>query len=116
MGLLERIADARRTERRYSADQYISDYLLPGGSFGYGGAQYPFGVNASALGLTQTWSGQRVSTIASTLPGYMGALRQSPPAFAAEMVRAMVLSQARFTFRNKPWSRTPRRLFGTTAF
>jgi hypothetical protein len=41
------------------------------------------------------------------------ALQACPPAFAAQMVRALVLSQARFTFRNPPWHRsTPRRVFG----
>lgn len=114
MGLLDRI-DAARRPARSAIDQYISEYLLPGGAFSFNGGQYPFGVNASALGLTQTLAGQRIASVAGTLPGYMGALRQSPPAFAAEMVRALVLSQARFTFRNRPWARTPRRLFGTTA-
>lgn len=110
--LLERVADARtprrRTETRYSIDQWISDYLLPsaGGMFGYGGNQYPFG-------LTQTLAGDRVKEISATLPGYAQALRGCPPAFAAQMVRALVLSQARFTFRNPPWHpRTPRRAFG----
>jgi phage portal protein BeeE len=43
----------------------------------------------------------------------MHALRGCPPAFAAQLVRAMVLSQARFTYRNPPWHpRTPRRTFG----
>jgi phage portal protein BeeE len=45
----------------------------------------------------------------------MAAIRACPPAFGAQMVRALVLSQARFTLRNMPWSKTPRRLFGTTA-
>jgi phage portal protein BeeE len=103
VGILERIA-ATRGETRYSADSYLSEYLIP---FNYGGNQY-FG---NAPGLVQTLAGNRATEIVNTLPGYSSALRQCPPAFAAQMVRAMVLSQARFTFRN----RSKRTLFGTTA-
>ena len=111
MPLLERIAEARRpSEQRYSADQYITDYLLTPNEFGFGGAIYPFG-----MGLQQTYSGARIQEVANTLPGYTAALRRCPPAFAAQLVRALVLSQARFTFRNRPSSRTPRRTFGTSA-
>src|SRR5438034_5075331 len=45
----------------------------------------------------------------------MGILRRSPPAFAAQMVRALVLSQMRFTFRYKTSTSTPRKQFGTNA-
>lgn len=108
MGLLDRVnAAARgRTESRYAIDQWLGDYLIPS-SFQYGGNTYPFG-------MTQTLAGQRVQAVASTLPGYAAALRACPPAFAAQMVRALVISQARFVFRNRPSSRTPRRTFGTT--
>lgn len=105
MGLLDRIAAAQRgDERRFGIDQWITDYLLPAQQFGY-----------NQLGLTQTYDGQRIQEIATTLPAYSAALRGSPPAFGAQMVRALVLSQARFTFRNRPSSSTPRRTFGTTA-
>lgn len=109
MGLLERIT-APRGEKRYSADQWLSEYLFPAmEQFTYNGNQYPFGLN-------QTWNtsmtGERINRIAATLPGYAAALRACPPAFAAQMVRALVLSQARFTWRNLPSSPTPRRLFG----
>lgn len=108
MGLLERVnvAARGRQESRYSADQWINEYLIP--------SQFQFGGNGYSYGLNQTLSGQRIQAVANTLPGYAAALRACPPAFAAEMVRALVLSQARFTFRNRPSSRTPRRLFGTT--
>lgn len=112
-GLLERIAAERGDvaaagERRFSIDQWISDYLIPsGGLFGYGGSQYSYGLN-------QTYDRQRVQQIPQTLPGYSAALRSSPPAFAAQMVRAMVMSQARFVYRNPPWHRTPRRAFGSS--
>lgn len=112
VGLLERIAAARSPEpdRRYAADQWASEYLLPAmeQQFGYDGATYPYGV-------VQTWPGQRIREISQTLPAYAAALKTCPPAFAAQMKRAMVLSQARFTFRNPPWHpRTPRRTFGTS--
>jgi phage portal protein BeeE len=107
VGLLERIAAARgRDESRFSTDQWLGEYLIPS-QFNYGGNTYP-------LGLNQTLAGQRVQAVAATLPGYAAALRSCPPAFAAQMVRALVLSQARFVFRNRPGSRTPRRIFGTS--
>jgi phage portal protein BeeE len=113
--LLERVAaaralDRRPDEQRYSIDTWLSQYLIPaveGGMFGYNGNRYPFGLN-------QTYPGKGVQEISATLPAYSAALRWCPPAFAAQMVRALVLSQARFTFRNLPSSRTPRRTFGTT--
>lgn len=109
MGLLDRINAARKgDETRFSADQWLSDYLIP--SFSYNGTLYSAGGN----GLTQTLAGNRASEISATLPGYSAALQACPPAFAAQMVRALVLSQARFTFRNNSLSRTPRRTFGTT--
>jgi phage portal protein BeeE len=110
LGLLERIRQVRGTstdvEQRYSMDSWISDYLIPS-QFSYNGQTYP-------LGLNQTLTGLRAAEITGTLPGYMSALTKCPPAFAAQMVRALVLSQARFIFRNLPWhSKTPRRTFGT---
>ena len=106
MGLLERIADARG-ESRFGVDQYISDYIIPT-AFNYNGNTYPL------HGLTQTHAENRIQRVAATLPGFAAALRACPPAFAAQMVRALVLSQARFTWRNRPWSKTPRRMFGTS--
>jgi len=94
-------------EHRYSIDTWIQDYLLPAQQFSYGGTTYPVGLNQTLAG------SNRVQEISATLPAYASALRSCPPAFAAQMVRALVLSQARFTFRNPPWhARTPRRLFG----
>lgn len=119
MGLLERVnrdfAAYRATESRYSVDSWITDFLIPAaaGSFTYNGQTYPFG--GAPFGLNQTLTGNRVAEIAASLPGYRLALQASPPAFAAQMVRALVLSQARFTFRNPPWmTGTPRRTFGNT--
>lgn len=84
-------------------DQWISDYLMA--------SQY----GLADMGVTQTYAKQKIQDISATLPGYMAALRNCPPAFAAQMVRALVLSQARFVLRNKPWTSTPGRKFGTTA-
>lgn len=105
VGLLERIS-AARGEKRFAIDQYISDSLIP--AFNYNGVGYP-------LGQTRQIYGQRVQQVAATLPAYMNALRASPPAFAAQMVRGLVLSQMRFTWRNPPsHPKTPRRTFGNS--
>jgi phage portal protein BeeE len=113
MGVLDRVnaRAARRgrgDESRYSIDTWISDFLIPsGGQFTYGNSSYPFGLGQQSL------AGNRAAEIANSLPGYRAALQSCPPAFAAQMVRALVLSQARFTFRNPPWHPTkPRRTFG----
>jgi len=106
VGLPERISAALRGgEKRYSVDDYLSDAI---NAFTYGGNQYGFGLNT-------TYPGQKLQEVAHSLPAYMNVLRQSPPAFAAQMLRALVLSQARFVFRNRATSRSPRRTFGTTA-
>jgi len=90
-------------EARFGIDQYITDYLINNDSFG-----------GNTYGLNTSYTRQRIQEISQSLPAYMSALRRCPPAFAAQMVRALVLSQARFTFRNPPWHpTTPRRTFGT---
>lgn len=103
MGLLERVSAARasKVERRFGVDQWLTDFLMP--------SLY------QSFPLIQSWpvAGRRATEIASTLPAYAQALRGCPPAFAAQMVRALVLSQARFTFRNTRASSSPRKLFGT---
>ncbi len=117
MGLLDRIAERRGRapagEGRSSIDTWISDFLIP--SAGMGLTNYaPLGQLAAA-GLKTTLTGARATEIAHSLPGYVAALQRCPPAFAAQMVRALILSQARFTFRSRPWSNAGRRTFGTTA-
>jgi phage portal protein BeeE len=104
MGLLDRIASARTVEKRFSMDDWIADLT----SFSFNGQQYMAGLNT-------TYSGQKLQAISHTLPGYMAQLQQAPPAFAAQMLRAFVLSQGRFVFRNRRVSTTPRKIFGTTA-
>ncbi len=112
MGLLDRVRHelqpATAPEQRFSIDTWISDYLIPS-TFQFGNTTYGLG------GLNQTMAQTRVKTISHSLPSYMRALRSSPPAFAAQMVRALVLSQVRFTFRNPPWASSPRKTFGTPA-
>lgn len=106
MGLLDRI-EAAKSSQRSSVDQWLTDYLIPAvesGMFTYNGSSYPFGLNT-------TYGGQRITEVANTLPGHMAALRSSPPAFAAQALRARVLSQVRFKFRN----RDSRKVFGTTS-
>ena len=109
MGLLERISAARgpHEESRFSVDQWLADYLIPANEFGFNNHVYPFGVN-------QTFLGTRAKEISTTLPGYLAALQMCPPAFAAQMVRALVISQARFCYRNTRRSKTPGRIFGTS--
>ena len=108
VGLLERVAAARGggDEKRFSIDAWLSDYLLPANTFGFNNQQYPFGLN-------QTYGPNRSKEISNTLPAYMNAIRSCPPAFGAQLVRASVLSQARFTFRNRSSSSQPGKLFGT---
>jgi phage portal protein BeeE len=84
--------------------------------FQFGGNSYGYGYGNTGVNINQSWMSQKVAEVTNDLPGYMAALRGCPPAFAAQMVRANVLSQVRFTFRNPPWHpRTPRRTFGTAA-
>jgi phage portal protein BeeE len=101
-------------EQRGSIDQWISEYLLPSGmanQFVFGGHAYGFGSATPNV----TWGTSKAREFSSDLPGHAAAVKACPPAFAAELVRALVLSQARFTFRNVRWSKTPRRMFGTQA-
>lgn len=99
-------------EKRSSIDQWISDFLIPSqyGEFVYAGQAYPFGGAGQAL--DTTYGSIRAQEIQRTLPGFSAALRRCPPAFAAQMVRALTLSQVRFTFRNRPYGPQGRRLFG----
>jgi phage portal protein BeeE len=87
---------ASRVEERFSADDWLSNYLIPATNAGF-------------------WAGSsgRVTEVQQSLPAYAAMLRGSPPAFAAQMVRAMVLSQARFTFRTRPSGQNARKTFGT---
>lgn len=106
MGLLERVNKRGRSEERFAVDDWLSNYLIPAvEQFVYNGAAYPYGLN-------QTYGRSRIEQVAATLPGYSAALAACPPAFAAQMVRALVISGARFTWRNLPSSSTPRRTFG----
>lgn len=106
-----RSREVARTETRASIDTWLTDYLLPAmGQFNYSGNTYTYGSGYSSQNLYV-----RAQEISQTLPAYSAALRSCPPAFAAEMVRALVISQARFTFRNRPSGPNPRKMFGTRA-
>jgi phage portal protein BeeE len=106
VGLLDRVN--ARVESRYSADDYITQLLAP--------SQFDYLGNGYTAGLNTTYSRGKLLEVSRTLPGYVAAAQNCPPVFAAQLVRALVLSQARFTFRNPPWhTKTPRRTFGTSA-
>src|SRR5258705_12315106 len=112
MGLLARIDERRRAiEERNSIDWYIQNYVQPFMTqFAYNGHSY----QVTGLAANQSWAlAARAREVAGSLPAYMNALRRCPPAFGAHLVRALVLSQMRFTFRTRPWhATTPRRTFG----
>lgn len=57
--------------------------------------------------------GSRQEEIAPGLGPYVQALLQSPPAFAAQQTRALLLEQARFVWRGNRLSDNPGKLFGT---
>jgi phage portal protein BeeE len=114
MGLLDRVRAEASGVRDTSIDGWISDYLIPAvNTFSYGGSNYI----SNSLGLNHAVDNTtRLMRVSNTLPGYMTALKASAPAFAAQLVRAQVLSQARFAFRNPPYDRNnPRKLFGNGA-
>lgn len=111
---LARIAEEARRERtpvkRSTLDWYIQNiWNAQSTQFALGGHTY------QVSGLRTTWPNQQINIIQESLPGYLEALRSSPPAFAAEMVRALVLSGARFVFRNNFLSATPGRTFANSA-
>lgn len=92
---LARLIAGKEPESRFNIGQYpqfLQDYY---NQFGYAGSLYPLQLQQSITG----W--QKKEDISATLPNYMTALRRSPPAFAAQMVRSSVMSQARLTFRNR---------------
>jgi phage portal protein BeeE len=124
VGVLDRVnarARGRAGETRSSIDQWLSEYLLPSGmvnQFTWNGHVYGFGGSGGGTGAGPQFSypGSKAREFSADLPGHTAAVQACPPAFAAQMVRALVLSQARFIFRKPPWSNpTPRRQFGTSA-
>lgn len=97
MGLLGRIAGTSKPKRGLDLSALAQ-------SFAFGGHAYPFG-------LSQTLTGNQTMPIGSSFSGYVNALKSCPPAFAATLVRSLVLSQARFVFRNRNFTSTPGRVF-----
>lgn len=115
MGLLERIKEANSTpaksEDRTAIDQWLSDYLLPASEFIFNG--YTYGYGDYKVQQTYPNIGGRVKEISDSLDSYSNALKRCPPAFAAQAVRSMVLSQARFKFRNlQTASNGSRKIYG----
>ncbi len=103
MGLLDRVSRQQTGHSRYSVDDWVTDLA----AVNYGGTAY--------FGGLRGYGGDGIQQVSNTLPAYMAQLRQVPPAFAAQMLRAFVLSQARFVFRNRRNTGQPRKLYGTTA-
>lgn len=108
MGILDRIDSAAQGKpERNSIDTWIQDYLIPSQHFAFGGNVYNYGGQ-----LRTTYQAGKIQEITNTLPGYSQAIRGCPPAFASQMIRALVLSQARFIFRSMR-STESRKIFGT---
>jgi phage portal protein BeeE len=114
MDLVDRVSARARRGRggqRSSIDQWLTEYLLPAtgavNQFTFGGHVYGFGSP------NLTYPADKARKFSADLPGHTAAVRGCPPAFAAQMVRALTISQARFIFRNLRWTATPRRVFGT---
>ena len=58
---------------------------------------------------------QGTETIPNDFGAYVDAVKACPPAFTAQNVRAKVLSEARFVWRNNRSSKTPGRIWSSTA-
>lgn len=63
--------------------------------------QFVFGGHSYPLGLNTTMTGSKGEEFAPGLEPYVRAMSQSPPAFGAQLVRSLILAQARFTFRDR---------------
>lgn len=108
VGLLDRVRAVLdgnpAVEQRYDFSDWANDALGAYVSRLVGGNLLP-----------TTYGTAKAAEITSTLPGYAEAIKGCPPAFAAQLVRALILSQARFTWRRLPSQSNPRKLFGTQA-
>lgn len=100
-----RLIDRFKTRPDKTRSDNTSGFLGDLGLFAFGGHQYQ-------LGLNQTLS-SHVEQINPGLEGYMAAVRQSPPVFGAQLVRSLILSQARFTWRVRRGQQDAGRTFGT---
>ena len=85
-------------ERGLSVDEWVK----------YLGHSYP-------LGLQSTWVDHSKESPPNDLGGYSRLALACPPAFAAQLVRANLLSQARFVWRATRDAVKPGNLFGTPA-
>jgi hypothetical protein len=102
--LLARLRGDQSPARSVFPVQSWNAYLAALQSFSFNGITYP-------LGLNTTYGKAPTEEIATGLSGHLQAVMTSPPAFAAQWTRSLVLSQARFTARD----RISRATFGTAA-
>jgi hypothetical protein len=102
LGLLERIADARKPQRSITT---IDDYAATLQSFMFNG-------NAYGAGIQQTLVGGQAERIPNDLTGYAtAAYASNGPVFALMAVRMLVFSAIRFQFQQLRGGR-PGELFG----
>lgn len=107
MGLLERIAEARKPQRSITT---IDDYAAALQSFMFNGLGYSAG-----LGIQQTLYGGQAERIPNDLTGYATtAYMSNGPVFALMAVRMRVFSSVRLAFQRLRQGR-PGDLFGTPA-
>lgn len=103
--LLSRLRRNGRDPERYSLEDYAADAALS-----FGGGLYGFPSSPYRLGWSST-----VESAAHDFGAYTAAVRANPTAFSAQVKRAAVLSEARFTWRNNATSPTPGRTWGSSA-
>lgn len=107
--LLTRLLGRSETTRSHSVISWDDYQHMLSDMFTFGGVDFPI--------LNQSYQPGRVEEPDQAFSAQMELMKQVPPAFAAQLVRAMVLSQAKFTFRRTAASRQgpPGSLFGTQA-
>lgn len=96
MGVLERFRGAALGGEEVITPEAVERNLTLDGLheiMTFAGHQYPL------TGLNTLYGRGEYEEIGSGLPNYMRAVMQSPPAFGAQLVRSLVLSQARFQFQ-----------------
>jgi phage portal protein BeeE len=105
VNILQRLGQSKVTGKRFN----LTDLA---------GAMSMFTHNGNVLGaygIQQTLQGSEIMPIGPGFNGFVTAVKACPPAFAAQLVRSLVLSQASFVFRNRRFTNTPGRVFTTKA-
>ena len=105
MNRIQLARSARRTENRYSLDQYIADL----GSFAFASQQYP--ITTYGTGPTKQNTERTESSFAHWV---QAAYKANGVVFACQVARLRLFSEARFQFRSLRGGRTGE-LFGTPA-